>query len=150
MLIPRQLAPTVGPAHGGVEFLEGSSTGIEKLATDRLKKSRHKNIYINFKFLGPDRKKFQQQRAWQTRVYLCSAMAVTWIRLHKVTTSRKSRYEIEIERTRVASCAAPRLAIHRNSISATVATRHRARQEFTFLSSKSAALLLHVRALSGS
>ena len=23
MLIPRQLAPTVGPAHGGVKFLEG-------------------------------------------------------------------------------------------------------------------------------
>ena len=30
--IPRQLAPTMGPAHGGVEFLEGSLRGIEKLA----------------------------------------------------------------------------------------------------------------------
>ena len=27
--IPRQLAPTVGPAHGGVEFLEGFLPGIE-------------------------------------------------------------------------------------------------------------------------
>ena len=32
MLIPRQLAPTVGPAHGGVEFLEGSLAGIKKSA----------------------------------------------------------------------------------------------------------------------
>ena len=31
MLIPRQLAPTVGPAHGGVEFLKGFSSGIEKI-----------------------------------------------------------------------------------------------------------------------
>ena len=31
MTIPRQLAPTVGPAHGGVEFLKGSLSGIEKL-----------------------------------------------------------------------------------------------------------------------
>ena len=29
---PRQLAPTVGLAHGGVEFLEGSLLGIEELA----------------------------------------------------------------------------------------------------------------------
>ena len=32
MLIPRQLAPTVGPAHGGVEFLEGYILGTEGLA----------------------------------------------------------------------------------------------------------------------
>ena len=31
MLIPRQLAPTVGLAHGGVEFLKGSLQGFEKL-----------------------------------------------------------------------------------------------------------------------
>ena len=29
---PRQLAPTVGPAHGGVVFLEGALPGIKKLA----------------------------------------------------------------------------------------------------------------------
>ena len=56
VLFPRQLVPTVGPAHGGVEFLEGSSSGIEKLMTDRLKKNRQKNIYIIVKFIGPDRK----------------------------------------------------------------------------------------------
>ena len=32
MLIPRQLAPTVGLAHGGVEFLKGSHLGIDELA----------------------------------------------------------------------------------------------------------------------
>ena len=31
MTIPRQLAPTVGLAHGGDEFLEGSFSGVEKL-----------------------------------------------------------------------------------------------------------------------
>ena len=30
VLIPRQLAPTVGPAHDGVEFLEGSISRIKK------------------------------------------------------------------------------------------------------------------------
>ena len=32
MTNPRQLAPTVGPAHDGDEFLEGSLLGFEKLA----------------------------------------------------------------------------------------------------------------------
>ena len=31
MTNPRQLAPTVGPAHGGVEFLKGSFLGFEGL-----------------------------------------------------------------------------------------------------------------------
>ena len=31
MIIPRQLAPTVGHAHGGVEFLKGFLLGIEDL-----------------------------------------------------------------------------------------------------------------------
>ena len=104
MTKPRQMAPTVGHAHGGVEFLEGSSAGIEKLATGRLKKSRHKNIYINFKFLGPDRKKFQRKRARKTRVDLCSAMAVTWICLRKVTTSRRKHIQ---------DCDHEKLGLHR-------------------------------------
>ena len=37
--IPRQLAPTVGPAHGGVEFLEGPNSRIKKLAIDEMKKN---------------------------------------------------------------------------------------------------------------
>ena len=32
MINPRQLAPTVGRAHGGVEFLKGSLSGFKKLA----------------------------------------------------------------------------------------------------------------------
>ena len=32
MTNPRQLAPTVGPAHGGIEFLKGSVIGSEKFA----------------------------------------------------------------------------------------------------------------------
>ena len=40
VLIPRQLAPTVGPAHGGVEFLEGALLGFETLAIIRIMKSR--------------------------------------------------------------------------------------------------------------
>ena len=32
MTIPRQLAPTVGPAHGGVESVEGYLLGIDELA----------------------------------------------------------------------------------------------------------------------
>ena len=38
MTIPQQLAPTVGPAHGGVEFLEGPNSGIKKLVIDQMKK----------------------------------------------------------------------------------------------------------------
>ena len=37
MTKPRQLAPTVGPAHGGVEFLKGFFLGIEKLVIDHMK-----------------------------------------------------------------------------------------------------------------
>ena len=39
MTIPRQLAPTVGLTHGGVEFLEGFLSGIEKLAIDVMKEA---------------------------------------------------------------------------------------------------------------
>ena len=39
MKIPRQLAPTVGPAHDGVEFLEGVFPLIEKLAVGSMKKN---------------------------------------------------------------------------------------------------------------
>ena len=44
MIIPRQLAPTVGPAHDGVEFLEGFISRIEKIAISRMKKSQHRRI----------------------------------------------------------------------------------------------------------
>ena len=50
--IPRQLAPTMGPAHGGVEFLEGAFLGFEKIAIGQITKSGHGRIYINFEFIS--------------------------------------------------------------------------------------------------
>ena len=47
--IPRQLAPTVGPTHSGVEFLEGFLQGIEKLVIYWMKKSLDGRIYIILK-----------------------------------------------------------------------------------------------------
>ena len=47
--IPRQLAPTVGPAHGGVEFLEGSFLGIKKFVINQMKKSWFGRSWISFK-----------------------------------------------------------------------------------------------------
>ena len=44
---PRQLAPTVGPAHGGLEFLKGSFPGIEGYAFGRMTKSRRGKLYID-------------------------------------------------------------------------------------------------------
>ena len=38
VLIPRQLAPIVGPAHGGVEFLKGALKGIRKFPSFWMKK----------------------------------------------------------------------------------------------------------------
>ena len=83
MPIPRQLAPTVGLAHGGVEFLEGSISGIEILVIDRKKKESAQNdrmshrttisragefieIMVNF---GADRYKVDQRQR-NFRVYV--------------------------------------------------------------------------------
>ena len=54
MLTPRQLAPTVGPAHDGVVFLEGALPGIEKLAIGRMTKSRRGKLYIDDAGWGPE------------------------------------------------------------------------------------------------
>ena len=47
MTIPRQLAPTVGPAHGGFEFLKGNFEGLKGYAVGRMTKSRCGKIYID-------------------------------------------------------------------------------------------------------
>ena len=44
---PRQLAPTMGPAHGGVEFLEGALPGFQGYAIGRMTKSRRGKLYID-------------------------------------------------------------------------------------------------------
>ena len=69
---PRQLAPTVGPAHGGVEFLEGAFLGFEKIAIGQVTKSGRGRIYINFEFRL---KKFQHphKRNQREKVSLIAA-----------------------------------------------------------------------------
>ena len=47
MTLPRQLAPTVGPAHGGFEFLKGSFKGIKGYAVGRMTKSHRGKLYID-------------------------------------------------------------------------------------------------------
>ena len=54
MTIPRQLAPTVGPAHGGFEFLKGSFEGLKGYAVGRMTKSRRGRLYIDDADWGPD------------------------------------------------------------------------------------------------
>ena len=47
VLFPRQLAPTVGPAHDGFEFLKGGFEGLKGYAVGRMTKSRRSRIYID-------------------------------------------------------------------------------------------------------
>ena len=54
MTIPRQLAPTVGPAHGGFEFLKGSFEGLKGYAVGRMTKSRRGKIYFDDGGWGPE------------------------------------------------------------------------------------------------
>ena len=44
----------MGLVHGGVEFLEGFSLGIEEFIIFQMRKSRLERIYISFEFIGPD------------------------------------------------------------------------------------------------
>ena len=53
MTIPRQLAPTVGLAHGGFEFLQGNFEGIKGYIVGRMTKSRHVKLCINDADWGP-------------------------------------------------------------------------------------------------
>ena len=52
--LPRQLAPTVGPAHGGFEFFKGSFEGIKGYAVGRMTKSRRGKLYIDDAGWGPE------------------------------------------------------------------------------------------------
>ena len=54
MTIPRQLAPTVGPAHGGFEFLKGNFEGLKGYAVGRMTKSRHGRLHIDDAGWGPE------------------------------------------------------------------------------------------------
>ena len=52
--IPRQLALTVGPAHGGFEFLKGNFEGLMGYAVGRMTKNRRGKLYINDEGWGPE------------------------------------------------------------------------------------------------
>ena len=54
MTNPRQLTPTVEPAHGGFEFLKGSFEVIKGYAMGRMTKSRRSKLYIDDANWGPD------------------------------------------------------------------------------------------------
>ena len=54
MIIPRQLAPTIGPAHGGFNFLKGSFEGIKGYAMGWMTKSHCSKLYIDDANWGPD------------------------------------------------------------------------------------------------
>ena len=54
MTIPRQLAPTVGRAHGRFEFLKGNFKGLKGYVVGRMTKSRRGKIYIDDEGWGPD------------------------------------------------------------------------------------------------
>ena len=54
MTIPRQLVPTVGPAHGGFEFLKGNFEGLKGYAVGRMTKSRRGKLYIDDEGWGPE------------------------------------------------------------------------------------------------
>ena len=54
MTNPRQLAPTVGPAHGGFEFLQGNFEGIKGYVVGRMTKSRRGKLYVDDTGWGPE------------------------------------------------------------------------------------------------
>src|SRR3954462_10136671 len=47
VLTPRQLAPTVGPAHACVEILGGARQGMEGFVSGRITRIRHGKLYID-------------------------------------------------------------------------------------------------------
>ena len=54
MIIPRQLAPTVGRSHDGFKFLEGKFEGQKGYAVVRMTKSRRGKLYIDDAGWGPE------------------------------------------------------------------------------------------------
>src|SRR3954471_4317044 len=54
VLTPRQLAPTVGPAHVGVEILGGARQGMEGFFSGRITRSRRGKLYIDASHWGPE------------------------------------------------------------------------------------------------
>src|SRR3954462_9621939 len=51
---PRQLAPTVGPAHAGVEIMEGALQGMEGFVAGRITRSQRGKLCIDDSTWGPE------------------------------------------------------------------------------------------------
>src|SRR3954464_6968943 len=51
---PRQLAPTVGPAHAGIEILGGTLQGMEGFVSGQITRSRRGKRYIDDSDWGPE------------------------------------------------------------------------------------------------
>ena len=62
VIIPRQLAPTVGPTHDGFEFLKGNFEGLKGYAVGRMTKSRRGKLYIDDVGWGLEAVSFRQDR----------------------------------------------------------------------------------------
>src|SRR3954465_1620807 len=54
VLTPRQLAPTVGPAHVGVEILGGARQGMEGFVAGWITRSQRRKLYIDDSHWGPE------------------------------------------------------------------------------------------------
>src|SRR4051812_38981868 len=54
VLTPRQLAPTVGPAHAGVKILGGARQGMEGFVSGQITRIRRGKLYIDVSHWGPE------------------------------------------------------------------------------------------------
>ena len=54
MIIPRQLAPTVGLSHDGFKFLEGNFEGLKGYTVGRMTRNHRGKLYIDDAGWGPD------------------------------------------------------------------------------------------------
>ena len=54
MIIPRQLAPTVGLSHDGFEFLKGNFEGLKEYAVGRMTNIHRGKLYIDDAGWGPE------------------------------------------------------------------------------------------------
>ena len=78
MLIPRQLAPTMGPAHGGVEFLEGSVLGFREVRDlpDQARVNAEESMTTLNLFNGDRRKSLFVPPRMISTVLIQSALAI--------------------------------------------------------------------------
>src|SRR4051812_1100645 len=54
VLTPRQLPPTVEPAHAGIEIVGGACQGMVEFVSGRITRSRRGKLYIDDSRWGPE------------------------------------------------------------------------------------------------